>query len=97
MKRAEDHLLSATKARSYLKSQVSKAKEELKKSFADKGLAIPGIHSCLPAMSHVMEVHYSFDFAQQVGRLRKKETVMNSVTFRSTSPTYQCSQDPCTS
>ena len=66
VKRAEEHLLSATKARSYLKSQVQTAKEEIKKNFLDKGAPIPPLYSSLPAASHVMDIHYSFDFAQQV-------------------------------
>ena len=66
MKHAEDHLLLATKARSYLKSQVAKAVEEVKSEFTDQGLDIPSIHSCLPSKSHSISIHYSFDFAQQV-------------------------------
>ena len=58
--------MAATKAKSYLKSQVAKAREDM---------AVPGMHSALPAMSHTMEVHYSFDFAQQVGCPRKQEHV----------------------
>ena len=71
--------MAATKARSYLKSQVAKAREDIKRTFLDKGLAVPGIHSALPAMSHTMEVHYSFDFAQQVGCPRKQEQYVNTV------------------
>jgi hypothetical protein len=41
VKHAEDHLLLATKARSYLKGQVAKAKEDLKAHFVDRGLGIP--------------------------------------------------------
>ncbi len=70
MKRAEEHLLKATKARSYLKSQVAKAKEDIKTTFLDKGLLIPSIHSSLPALSSDVHIHYSFDFAQQVGWLK---------------------------
>ncbi len=66
MKRAEGHLFLATKARSYLKSQVAKSKEEVKLIFIDQGLAVPPIHSSLPALSHDFSIHYSFDFAQQV-------------------------------
>ncbi len=75
VKRAEDHLLLATKARSYLKSQVAKAKEDIKTFFLDKGLAIPPIHSSLPASNCAVEIHYSFDFAQQVG-LKRETTRM---------------------
>lgn len=72
VKRAEAHLLSATKARSYLKSQVAKAQQEIKTSFLDKGLVIPPLHSRLPASSFAIDIHYSFDFAQQVGLARVK-------------------------
>lgn len=61
MKRAEDHLLLATKARSYLKSQVAKAKEEIKTNFLDKGEDVP-----FGSSERDIEIHYSFDFAQQV-------------------------------
>ena len=66
VKQAEVHLLAATKAQSYLKAQVARAKENLKTNFLAKGLPIPPIHSCLPACSNAIAVHYSFDFAQQV-------------------------------
>ena len=79
VKRAEDHLLCATKARSYLKSQVARAKEELKATFTDKVLAIPAIHSSLPAISYSMEVHYSFDFAQEVGSPPKENTMCDRI------------------
>ena len=66
MKQAEDHLQLATKAKSYLKSQVAKAAKEVELEFTDKGLTVPPIYSSLPAISHSISIHYSFDFAQQV-------------------------------
>jgi hypothetical protein len=67
VKRAEDHLLQATKARSYLKSQVEEAKKELKRFFCGQGAGHTQ-HQCLAsALTSNMAVHFSFDFAQQVG------------------------------
>ena len=66
VKQAENHLLLATKARSYLKSQIATAKEEIKIAFVNKGLDLPPVGSSLPPLSHDISIHYSFDFAQQV-------------------------------
>ena len=49
----------ATEARSYLKSQVEQAKEDIQATFGK----IPPLGSCIP--DNIM-VHYSFDFTQQV-------------------------------
>ncbi len=57
------HLDLATEGRSYMKSQVEKTKEELERMFGDQ---VPPIGSSPPACSRDIEVHYSFDFAQQV-------------------------------
>ena len=64
VKRAERHLTLATEARSYLGSQVKTAKEELKRVFGDE---VPPIGSSPSACERDMTVHFSFDFAQQVG------------------------------
>ena len=66
MKCAEAHLLLATKARSYLKSQVKEAKEAIKDFFIDNGLPVPSIRACLPPASSDITMHFSFDMAQQV-------------------------------
>lgn len=63
VKRAEKHLTLATEARSYMRSQVKKCKEELKRVFPDE---VPPIGSAPPACGREMTVHFSFDFAQQV-------------------------------
>ncbi len=66
MKRAEGHLLLATKARSYLKAQVKSAKDTIKSHFTDKGLAVPSVGACLIPASNSITMHFSFDMAQQV-------------------------------
>ena len=58
--------MKATKARSYLKSQVDEAKEDVKTNFLDKGLAVPSVDSSLPPSSQDITIPYSLDFAQQV-------------------------------
>ena len=66
VKRAEVHLQLATKARSYLKSQVKSGKETIKDHFTDKGLAVPPVGACLAPVSNTITMHFSFDMAQQV-------------------------------
>ncbi len=66
MKRAEVHLLLATKARSYLKAQVKSAKDTIKSHFTDNDLAVPSVGACLMPASNNITVHFSFDMAQQV-------------------------------
>ena len=67
MKRAENHLTLATAARSYMRAQVEKCKEDLKRVFEENGvLNIPPMGSSLPACSNDITAHLSFDFAQQV-------------------------------
>lgn len=68
--------MEATKARSYLKAQIAKAKQDLKEMFLDKGVMIPPIHSSLPACSSAIDVHYSFDFAQQVNLKEEFTTLL---------------------
>ncbi len=63
VKKAEVHLTEATKARSYMRGQVTESKAALVETFPD---GVPGIASSLPASSTDMSVHFSFDFAQQV-------------------------------
>ena len=67
LKNAEAHLIAATKARGYLKDQVEMAKQEVKILYIKKNIPIPPINSYLPAFSTPMSMHFSFDFAQQVG------------------------------
>lgn len=66
VKRAELHLLLATKARSYLKAQVQSSKEVIKEHFMDKGLDVPSIGACPPPASRNVTIHFSYDMAQQV-------------------------------
>ena len=66
VKRAEEHLLLATKARSYLKTQIKASKDVVKSHFTDKGLVVPPVGSCLAPRSHSITMHFSFDMAQQV-------------------------------
>lgn len=70
MKKAEAHLLLATKARSYLKEQVASAKRDLKSHFIDKGLELPTVGARLAPACNNISMHFSFDFAQQVFRSR---------------------------
>ncbi len=62
MKHAELHLSEATKARSYLKSQVVVSKEAIKAAFS----GVPPIGTSPTPCSLDITMHYSFDFAQQV-------------------------------
>ncbi len=64
MKQAELHLLEATKARSYLKSQVADSKEAIQAAYT----TIPPTNSNISPCSKDITVHYAFDFAQQVHR-----------------------------
>ena len=59
--------MEATKARSYLKKQVEESKQALKINFVSKNLPIPSVGAKLLPMSYNMTMHFSFDFAQQVG------------------------------
>ncbi len=66
VKRAEAHLMLATKARSYLKAQVKATKDTIKSHYTDKGLPVPSVRACLSPASNEITVHFSFDMAQQV-------------------------------
>lgn len=66
VKRAEVHLLLATKARSYLKSQVKTAKDTIESHFIDRDLDVPSVGACLMPASNNITMHFSFDMAQQV-------------------------------
>ena len=65
MKRAEEHLTAATEARSYMRGQVEAAKRDLRAMLRDPSL--PTIESCPDPCTRKLTLHYSFDFAQQVG------------------------------
>lgn len=74
VKRAEEHLTLATKARSYMRSQVDMSKKELEREFTgeDGVLQVPPI-GCFPhACSKSIKIHFSFDFAQQVCAIEHK-------------------------
>ena len=58
------HLTEASQARSYMRSQIEDSKKALEAAFKD---SIPPLGSCLPPCSQTITVHFSFDFAQQVG------------------------------
>ena len=60
MKDAQAHLELATKARSYLKSQVESSKAAIKEHFTDKGLAVPAVGACVAAKSNNITIHFSF-------------------------------------
>lgn len=67
IKQAEAHLLVATKARSYYKGQIDKAKESVKITFTeDNVLSVPSINARLQPRTNQMTMHFSFDMAQQV-------------------------------
>jgi len=63
----QEHLLEAIKSKSYLKVQIAKAEEDIRRELMEKKVAVPsigpafGVH-CAAAFG----VHYAFDFAQQV-------------------------------
>ena len=95
VKRAEIHLILATEARSYLKSQLAKSKEDIQAVFA--GDTIPALGSSIPACTNNITVHYSFNFAQQVRHTCVQQTeVVISIPFRSSTPTTLNSQGPFT-
>ena len=67
LKKAEAHLLIATKARSYYKGQIEKAKKALIKTYTiDEVLSVPNIDARITSKSNTMTMHYSFDMAQQI-------------------------------
>ena len=66
MKSAEEHLLLATKARSYLKGQVKEAKDAVKSHFTDRDVVVPPIGSMPTPRCNNITIHFSFDMAQQV-------------------------------
>ena len=68
LKDTEEHLQLATQERSFYRSAIDAAKETLKKTFTVDGhLQVPPIGSCLPPACRKIEMHFSFDMAQQVG------------------------------
>ena len=67
LKDAEEHLRLATQERSYYGSAIEASKEVLRNTFAvDGSLQVPPVGSCLPPLSHEIEMHFSLDMAQQV-------------------------------
>ena len=66
VKKTELHLELATKSRSYLKHQVSAAKNALESTYHSIGLPLPDIGSCIAPGTNKITMHFSFDFAQQV-------------------------------
>ena len=91
MKRAQEHLVQATEARSYMKAQVDKAKQEIKNASLASPLGV-----CHPPCTKDITIHYFFDFAQQVvNRYCSKELTLAAVTFlRSTYLKITSSQVP---
>ena len=68
LKDAEEHLQLATQERSYYKNAIETSKEVLKKTFTvNDQLHVPPVGSCLQPASQDIEMHFSFDMAQQVG------------------------------
>ena len=68
LKDAEEHLELATQERSYYKNAIETSKEAPKKTFTvDDQFHVPPVGSCLPPESRDIEMHFSFDMAQQVG------------------------------
>ena len=71
IKRAQLHLDLATEARSYMRAQVETSRQELVRAFPS---GLPSLHSSLvpgPGCNDLL-MHYSFDFAQQVGNAQFK-------------------------
>ena len=67
LKDAEEHLRLATQERSYYRSAIEASKEVLRHTFTVNGsLQVPPVGSCLPPLSHDIEMHFSLDMAQQV-------------------------------
>ena len=66
VKIAEQHLLAATQARSYMRAQIQLARRELEREFPDGIPRLDATLSALPACSRELTIHLSFDFAQQV-------------------------------
>ena len=67
LKDAEEHLRLATQERSYYRSVTEASKEVLRNTLTvDGSLQVPPVGSCLPPLSHEIEMHFSLDMAQQV-------------------------------
>ena len=67
LKDAGEHLRLATQERSYYRSAIEASKEVLRTTFTvDGSLRVPPVGSCLPPLSHEIEMHFSLDMAQQV-------------------------------
>ena len=67
VKCAEEHLTLATKARSYMRGQVEKSRQEIERVFKEgENLDVPPIGSSPLPCSKSITIHFSFDFAQQV-------------------------------
>ena len=68
LKDAEEHLRLATQERSFYRNAIETSKEVLKETFTTDGhLTVPPTGSCFPPASRDIEMHFSFDMAQQVG------------------------------
>lgn len=63
VKRAEEHINQATKARSFMRGQLENSKREIQRVFQG---SIPAIGSSPLHCSRDITIHFSFDFAQQV-------------------------------
>ena len=67
LKDAQEHLRLATQERSYYRSAIEASKQVLRNTFTvDGSLQVPPVGSCLPPLSHEIEMHFSLDMAQQV-------------------------------
>ena len=64
---AEEHLQLATQERSFYRDAIDKSQVALKDAFSIDGvLQVPPVSCCLPRASNDIEMHFSFDMAQQV-------------------------------
>lgn len=63
-----------------MRQQIQLAKEALEQEFKDE--PIPTLNSCLNPCSHEnLTIHFSFDFAQQVGYAHKQYHIKNTKLF----------------
>ena len=72
----EAHLTSATKARSYMKGQTEASKKDLERVYTlpDGSYHVPPIGTSPLPCTKDITVHFSFDFAQQVGPVHNNNT-----------------------
>ena len=66
LRAAEAHLLEATTERSYYRTAVKESKDKVHTFTTDDVFTPPPVGAALASGTGLRQVHYSFDFAQQV-------------------------------